>query len=394
MLPDLLFPFFRACKDAGGRALLVGGSVRDALLGKDGKDLDIEVHSLEIPALIRVLRRFGPVNEVGRSFGVLKMRLHGYDLDVSVPRQDVRQGPGHRGIQATAAPYIGVVEAARRRDLTINAIGYDPLNGEYVDPFQGQADLKARLLRAVDAQTFAEDPLRALRAAQFAGRFAFEIHPELERLCQEMPLHELPAERIQGEVDKLLLKAGQPSIGWDLARRTGMWAKVLPAWDQCPEALDRLAQQSWSLDPSRRRALLYAVACGFCTLEQTISVLDSLRLHRWEGYRLREQVCFLVEYRSQQDFSDADIRRMADAGDVELLAILREEPVLAQRAEGLGVLHAPLPPLLLGRDLAKMGMTPGPKMGQLLHELRQLQLDGQMSQFEEAWAWAQARLAS
>jgi tRNA nucleotidyltransferase/poly(A) polymerase len=116
------------------------------------------------------------------------------------------------------------------------------LNGEYVDPFLGQADLKARLLRAVDAQTFAEDPLRALRAAQFAGRFAFEIHPDLERLCQEMPLHELPAERIQGEVDKLLLKARQPRSPKPLTTKTkqASLTSSLSAWT--PSALTEPAQ--------------------------------------------------------------------------------------------------------------------------------------------------------
>ena len=167
ILPPGLDPLFRACASAGGRALFVGGYVRDLLLGHPNKDVDIEVHHLDVDVLRALLRRLGHVNEVGRSFGVLKLRLADrtvvgdHEIDVSLPRRDSREGPGHRGIRATADPHLGVTESARRRDLTINAIAYDPLTDRFEDPFNGRADLEAGLLRAVDDETFGEEIGRA-----------------------------------------------------------------------------------------------------------------------------------------------------------------------------------------------------------------------------------------
>ncbi len=392
-LPAALMPLFWACRNAGGRALLVGGSVRDALLGILGKDLDIEVHGLELGRLLRLLRPLGPVNEVGRSFGVLKLRIAGGELDVSVPRRDRQGGTGHRGIEATADPFLGTTEAARRRDLTINAIAWDPLEQEFIDPFGGRGDLEARLLRAVDPHSFGEDPLRALRVAQFVGRFGFTVDPSLEDLCLRMPLADLPAERIHGEVDKLLLKSVRPSDGWNLAFRTGMWDKVLPEWGPCPPLLDARAAQSRGVQAPRRRALLYAAACGHCTLDTSIKILDRLRLFRWEGYRLREQVLFLISERDTDLSRDAALRWAADRGDLELLSLLRGEPALRERAERLGVLAGPLPPLLLGRDLIQLGVPPGDTMGRLLDQLRHHHREGQLDSREDALAWVKAQLA-
>ena len=157
----------RAVRDAGGRALIVGGWVRDRLLGRDAKDVDLEVYGLSADRLKEVLASFGSVNTVGESFTVYKVA----DLDVSLPRRESKNGRGHRGFEVTGDPELSIEEAARRRDFTINAIAWDPLIEEYLDPFNGRADLEHRLLRAVDVRTFGEDSLRVLRAVQFAARF-------------------------------------------------------------------------------------------------------------------------------------------------------------------------------------------------------------------------------
>jgi tRNA nucleotidyltransferase (CCA-adding enzyme) len=385
MVPDSLRDLFVRCRDAGGRALLVGGSVRDALLGNPGKDLDIEVHGLALDEVVRILRRYGHVNEVGRAFGVLKLRYDGMDLDVSLPRRDSREGPGHKGIRATSDPTIGVVEAARRRDLTINAIAYDPLTDTYEDPFDGRGDLTRGVLRAVDPRTFGEDPLRALRVAQFAARFGFVVDPALEALCAEMPLEELPPERIRGEVEKLLLKGRRPSVGWAFARRAGLWAKVIPEWRECPLALDRAAALPVGPEP-RRLALLYAAACDAGSPADAARVLDRLRVYRVAGYPVRDVVLSLLARRetARAEPTAENVRRLAEDGEVELLAALVDNPALRARAEELQVLVEPLPPLLAGRDLVALGVAPGPRMGRLLEDVRELQLAGTLQTPEEA----------
>lgn len=385
MVPPEMLVLFEAFAAKGGRALLVGGTVRDAILGAGGKDLDIEVHGLVLDDVVVVLRRYGHVNEVGRQFGVLKLRWHGLELDVSLPRRDSREGVGHKGIRAEADPWLGVTEAARRRDLTINAIAWDPLTDTYEDPFGGREDLARRVLRAVDARTFGEDPLRALRAAQFAARFGFDVDPALEALCAEMPLHELPAERIRGEVEKMLLKGRFLAHGWDLARRTGQWAKVLPEWDAVPPDLDRVARVPVA-DPNRRLALMYAAACGLDDLRQTEALLDRLRVHRVGGFQVRKVVLSLVARReaARGPLTDTRVRTLGEDGEIELLAALVDSPELLDAAERLGVRAGPLPVLLSGAELTALGVPPGPAMGRVLAALRALQLEGRVSTPTEA----------
>lgn len=385
VVPPGLLPVFEACAAAGGRALLVGGCVRDALCNRPSKDLDLEVHGLELSTLARLLRRFGAVNEVGRSFGVLKLRWDGQEIDVAVPRRDEKGGPGHKGIVARPDSSLDLREAARRRDLTINAIAYDPLTDTWIDPFDGRADLAAGRLRAVDATTFGEDPLRALRVAQFAARFDFTVTPELEALCARMPLTELPAERVRMEVEKLFLKGVAPAVGWDFAWRAGLWRQVLPAWDHaCPPGLPRVCRLE--LPDGPKLALAYAAAGA------VVVTLDRLRVFRREGYPLRERALFLAAHPDVGTPTDEAVRRLAEEGDVALLALHLDRPDLAEQARRLGVSEGPLPALLGGKDLAALGVQPGPQMGELLAELRSAQLAGTVVTPADARAWMNARI--
>jgi tRNA nucleotidyltransferase (CCA-adding enzyme) len=193
--PEKVIALARAIQAAGGRALLVGGCVRDELMGNQPKDWDLEVYQIAPQRLRESLDGFGSVNAVGEAFTVYKV---GHDLDVSIPRRERKSGRGHRAFVIEGDPAMSVEEATRRRDFTINAILQDPLTGELIDPFAGQRDIAARLLRAVSAETFAEDSLRVLRAAQFAARFEFEIEPETVALCRTIDLSDLPGERVWG----------------------------------------------------------------------------------------------------------------------------------------------------------------------------------------------------
>ncbi|HEU5131124.1 MAG TPA: hypothetical protein VFT26_03435, partial [Pyrinomonadaceae bacterium] len=215
----------QAIHEAGGRALLVGGCVRDALMGVQPKDWDLEVYNLDPARLREILDQFGPVNIVGEAFTVYKL---GHHLDVSIPRRERKAGRGHKAFVIEGDPAMSIAEATRRRDFTINAILQDPLSGELIDPFDGQRDIDRHILRAVSKDTFAEDSLRVLRAAQFASRFEFDIDPETVELCRSIDLSDLPAERIWGEMEKLLLRSSRPSVGLDWLRRLGAIEKLFP----------------------------------------------------------------------------------------------------------------------------------------------------------------------
>ena len=235
MLDPVILDIARAVKAAGGRALLVGGYVRDRFLGLDAKDVDVEVFGLELAALQSLLGGFGRVVRVGESFGVL--RLAHVDADFSLPRRDSKVATGHRGFAVASDPHLDFESAARRRDLTINSMSLDPLSEELIDPFGGRRDLERGVLRATDARAFPEDPLRALRVAQFVARFRMSPDPVLLDLCRKAPLDEISGERIFEEVRKLLLKGQRPSEGLRFLQTSGLlrFFPELEALDGVPQ---------------------------------------------------------------------------------------------------------------------------------------------------------------
>ena len=225
----------RAVAAAGGRALVVGGWVRDRLLGRDAKDYDVEVQKLDLEKLEAGRRSLGPVVGVGKSFGVLKVA--GTDADVSLPRRESKTGPGHRGFDVALDPGLPFDKAVLRRDLTVNTLGMDPLSGELFDPLRGRRDLEAGVLRAANPAAFGEDPLRGLRVARFAAQLNMSADVELIDLCRGLDLSELPGERMFEEFSRLLLKAPQPAVGFNVLRETAMlrFFPELAALDGVPQ---------------------------------------------------------------------------------------------------------------------------------------------------------------
>ncbi len=192
----------------GGRVLLVGGAVRDCFLGCLGSDLDFELYHLSFEEVQDILQKFGKVSFVGKSFGVL--RLHGLDADWSIPRSD------SYGRKPTVQldPNMSFTQAFRRRDLTINAMGIDVYSQELIDPFNGYADLKNKVLRSPDVTFFVQDPLRLFRLMQLSARFDMTVDETLNQVCRSMDISALSSERIEQEFSKLFLKAYRPSIGF------------------------------------------------------------------------------------------------------------------------------------------------------------------------------------
>lgn len=205
--------------EAGGRTYYVGGFVRDRLLGIENKDVDIEVHGIEQDRLFAILEKIGEPVTFGKSFGVYALR--GETIDIAMPRRERAVGCGHRDFDVEVDPLIGTEAAARRRDFTVNSIMEDVLTGEIIDHFGGRHDLEAGIIRHIDPETFVEDPLRVLRAAQFAARFEFDIAPETVELCRSIDLSALSKERVEEELKKALLKADKPSIFFEVLREMG-----------------------------------------------------------------------------------------------------------------------------------------------------------------------------
>jgi tRNA nucleotidyltransferase (CCA-adding enzyme) len=226
-LPEILKTISKRLKEEHAKAIVVGGSVRDHFLKLPSKDYDIEVYGLEsLEVLEKILSEFGSVNLVGKSFGVLKFVHNKEEYDFSFPRTEAKVAQGHKGFEVQTDGKMDFKTASKRRDFTINAMGYDIEEKTFLDPFDAQEDIKNKILRHIDDDSFVEDPLRVYRVVQFSARFEFELADETKVLCKEMitkgMLEELPKERVYGEWKKLLLKAEKPSLGFIMRMRNRM----------------------------------------------------------------------------------------------------------------------------------------------------------------------------
>lgn len=396
-LPTVIVTLCRRVRDAGGQAWLVGGSVRDHLLGKTPKDLDVEVHRIPADDLRGLLRRLGRVKAVGRSFGVFKLRAGDREYDVSLPQPGRATTPQGEPIHIEGDPFLGITEALRRRDLTINAIAYDPLSKTYADPFHGRDDLTHQRLRAVDPDTFVDDPLRVLRVMQFAGRFDFRVDPALVDLCQQLPIEDLPGERLLTEFEKLLLRSARPSVGLEAGVSVAIFSRLLPMLPlPDPAALDRAAEmRSACGDAPRPLALMLTVLLHRCGTAAAEAVLDRLKVFTMAGYPLRKRVLHASQAWSQlaptATVRDVTLRQLAEDGELALIAraawaITDGDTAQAalQRGLAMGIGHRPLPPLIKGRDLNPLGIPPGPHMGDLLRAVRAEQIAGRVQTAEDA----------
>ena len=400
--PRLVMQLARAVHDAGGRAFAVGGVVRDHILRRPVTDWDIEVHEVPEPTLEGILNELGTVDAVGRAFSVFKLTRRGLTIDVSLPRTDSNSGPGHRGIAVRGDPWLGVEAASRRRDLTLNAILMDVLTGELVDPHGGVADLRARRLRAVDDDTFLEDPLRALRVVQFAARLAATPSPGLVDLCVRADVHELPAERIRGEWFKLLL-AAEPGRGLRIAEQTTLLQRIFPGTRAvAADALER-AVDARDVEPveGRQLALMLLIWLADASSDVVEHTLDRLQLFRWGGYKLRDAVCAAHAGLDHPVTTDAHLRALATRSEPFLVCTARwaldtDASMLdaLERATELGVRHEPEAPFVQGRDLIALGVRPGPHMGQLLASLYDRQVAGELRSRDSALAAAASWAAS
>lgn len=214
---DMAIRIAQKVSELGGSTYYVGGFCRDQFVsGIVSKDIDIEIFGVTVEQLRNILDTLGEREEHGKSFGVFGLK--GYTLDIALPRKERCTGNTHTDFDVTVNPYMTTYEAARRRDLTMNAIMINVLTKEVVDHFNGCEDIENGIIRHIDDTTFVEDPLRVLRVAQFASRFTMEVAPETLELCKSMDITTLSKERVYTELEKALLKSPVPSVFFKVLR--------------------------------------------------------------------------------------------------------------------------------------------------------------------------------
>lgn len=415
-IPPRLVRLAETIKDNGGELLLVGGCVRDYLMKRAPKDFDAEVYGIEQSRLFEILKSFGRVSSVGESFTVYKL---GKDLDVSLPRRERKQGRGHKAFVVEGDHTMTFEEAARRRDFTINAMLQNPLSGEIIDPFDGQNDLQKRLLRAVNNETFVEDSLRVLRAAQFAARFDFTIEPATIELCRTVDVRDLPPERVWGEIEKLLLHAAKPSVGLHWLENLNATKQLFPSLALLSDkaktetyfAIDRARTLIEDLPHAKQVAVMLAVWCLRLSLTDALTVLEQLKIHTFDGYDVRRQTLALVREQAKPfEFYESQIkngvfRRLAASCELDLLwrvAVAQSEnqsqlqacEAFIQRARKLKIEHRAPAPLLQGRHLQAIGLQPSPQFGVILKQIYELQMDDLVTTLAEAEAAAKNIIAT
>lgn len=423
----------KAISDSGARVLLVGGAVRDMLLGLPIKDLDCEVHGISMSDLEKILRTFGGVSVVGKSFGVL--RLHDLDVDWSLPRSD----SSGRKPDVEIDPFMDMHQAFARRDLTMNAMGIDLVTYELLDPFNGQRDMETKTLRTPDPQFFVEDPLRFYRVMQFVARFDMQPDAQLNDICARMDVSGVSIERIEQEFNKMWLRSWRPSLGLRWLHLIHRMRDVLPELaatigiDQNPkyhpegdvfehtmQSIDAAAALSYDSNKAKM-IMLYAAMCHdlgkvMCTIETdeglralghevegvapTIALLKRItrntemiatvvklvRYHLLPGQfvqdgakapaykRLARKLAPDVTLQDLAQLALADKRGRNPHSYQPLTDDMPDIDAFLQAAQHADVLESPEEPILHGRDIMDR-VEPGARMGELLKRAYEIQIE-------------------
>ena len=450
-LPKIIEIISKELVEKNAKAIVVGGSVRDHFLELPIKDYDVEVYGLEtIEELEKILAPYGSVNLVGKSFGVLKFVHEGEEYDFSFPRTERKVAQGHRGFDVTCDGALSFTEAALRRDFTVNALGYDVEKKEFIDPYGAKEDMSTKTLRHINDETFIEDPLRLYRAVQFCARFGYRLAEETFTLCQSMVeqgmLDELPKERVYTEFKKLLLKSPKPSVGFELMRELGMlkyypelealidvpqsekWHPEGDVWVHTLMCVDKMVGLLKG-EEKHDLKMMFAILChdlGKATHTQVTPEKISSIGHELAGiepterfmYRLTDEhdlidsLLPLVEHHLAPSLyyrgkaKNSTIRRLSTKVNIEELVTVARADFLGRttkeslsgiykagdwllaKAKELDVYNVPPVALIQGRDLIALGLKPSPEFKKILKRVYSLQLEGEISTYEEAVAYA------
>ena len=402
--PKKLDVIFDKLKDNNIRPVIVGGFIRDLLLGIKSKDIDIEIYGISsFKELENILKEFGSINIVGKSFGVCKLYFEDYDLDFSFPRRDNKIKKGHKGFDIVIDTDLDYKSAASRRDFTMNSIGYDVVEKKVLDPFCGLDDLKNKILKAVDNDSFGEDPLRVLRAVQFSTRFELKIQKDLFDTCKDMVskkmLDELPKERVFEEIKKLLLYSKKPSLGFELLKELGSDTNIKNI-----HVIDEIAKHI----TANKQTNLILMLAGLC-FDLKESEIDSFLLKFTNEKELLKRVRTLVSFHKEIDdiykkgMTDYKLYKLASSINIEELLILSRSIYLSnnsgiykageavyKRAKELNILNKKLPALLRGKDLLESGLEQSAEFSLILKTAYDAQMRGEFKNRKEAIVWLRA----
>jgi tRNA nucleotidyltransferase (CCA-adding enzyme) len=463
---EVLYKIAQAVSASGGTAYFVGGCVRDSILGKENKDIDVEVHEIELDMLKSILSGFGKVDEVGKSFGILM--IHGIPIDFALPRKEVLAKINddamevlipykykdedlqliktayplykitiskdkkytHTDFIVVPDPYMSPENASRRRDFTINSLMKNVLTGEIIDCWGGLGDIERRVIRHIDAETFVEDALRVLRACQFASRFEFSIAPETVELCKKIDLSALPKERIYSEILKALMKGAKPSIAFEMMHEIGVVKKLFPELDAligCPQnpkyhpegdvwnhtmlvinGAAKLRERSKNPEVFMLAALLHDSGKPPCTVNlngritsynhQNVGVTVAAEFLRrlTNDKKLIDGVCTIVKNHMRPldlypDATNKAIRRLAVEADINEVLLMAQADSMGKGSDNdyFGKIRdwfneriseagadKQIKPIVTGKDLINLGMSPDRKFKDILSKAFDMQLEG------------------
>lgn len=420
----------------GGTVYYVGGTVRDELLDRPNKDIDVEIHDISVEQTTKVLSKYGKVDNIGAAFGILMLK--GLDVDFAFPRSEQLNGDKHTDFDVTVDPYLPVDKAAKRRDFTMNAIMKNAHTGEIIDPYDGLTDINHKTIKYVNKDTFVEDPLRSLRAAQFASRLGFKIDPSVIALAKTMDYRNLSKERVEVELNKALL-SDTPSIAFNYLKQMGVLRQLVPeldalstvkqdeahhpegsVWNHTMMVLDAGAQ----IKHQATNPLWFMYACLFHDIGKLRATVEHYKMgtvkvtshgHDKIGAemiprimrrittesKLIKYVQLLAEYHMDMHWistlTDERIRKIIVLAPINDLILLNQCDKLGRggiqdsekvqiamhidstktkvselSTHGFGVIK----PYIQGRDILALGVEPGPKVGRLLKEAFRLQLKG------------------
>ena len=402
--PNKLNKIFEKLNKLNLTPIIIGGYVRDFFLNTPSKDIDIEIYGLDnISELSSILKEFGKVYEVGKSFGVCKLQVDSLELDFSMPRIDNKISKGHRGFEIITKKELDYKTAASRRDFTINSIGYDTLNKQILDPFNGLDDLTTKTLKIVDKNSFIEDPLRVFRAVSMCARFALDVDKTTTELCIKMVkegmINELAHERIFEEFKKLFLKSKKPSIGLEFLKKIGGFSFFDELdisdslWKKTMQSLDRYEtnKQNYNEDDNKTNVKLLLVLLSYHLEDKSIiSFISKLTNEK----KMADDIIDIINTSKilRNDTSTYTLRKIATKVKLqEVFSILDalglDISSSYEKALKLNIMSKPMTKLLHGRDLISLGLKPSPLFNKILNEAYESQLHSKFDNYEDALIW-------